>query len=590
MAKHYRPVERDQGFLLPPDMREWLPAGHPVWLVIRVVEQHLDTGALHAARRTGGAGAAGYDPDMLLTLLVWAYAHRVTSSRRIEALCGTDVAFRVICAGQVPDHVTIARFRAGLGSAAGALFDQVLVLCARLGMGQLGLVALDGMKIAASAGKSANRTEERLRELAAAIAAEHERTDAAEDALFGPGVRGDEVDPELADPRTRDQRIAAALAGLEAERQAAQAERDRLAGACLAKVAAGQPVCGHIPAEADVAAAQLRLEQALAAQQAKVGEFRRRQAAKIAATGAGLARRPPAPPDGGKHVKEAAAALDRARKRAAERERKTADKDKGKGGPGPVRNLTDPHSRLMPTRQGFIQGYNTQNLASSDGLILATRLTTSTTDTPWLAPMLAAAGRAAKLIAAHRPGGGEPIGLLLADAGYLSEANLTLDGPDRLIAVGKTRGLARAAADPRRSGGTARGPAVLAMAARLTTEPAIAAYKQRGHIAETPHGHIKHNMGFRQLSVRGLPRATAEWMLTATVHNLFKAITSGHLTTAPGHPHLTPQPDNTPPTRPARPRRRRADHRHPASTPTQSPPRKKTSGLSAKRQQPVPRQ
>jgi transposase len=533
MAKRYRPVARDQGFLLPPDMREWLPPGHPVWLVITVVDRHLDTAALHRLRRTGGAGAAGYDPDMLLTLLVWAYAHRVTSSRRIEALCGTDIAFRVICAGDVPDHVTVARFRAGLGSAAGELFDQVLVLCARLGMGQLGLVALDGMKIAASASAKANRTEERLRELAAKIAAEHAATDAAEDQLFGPGVRGDEVRPELADPRTRDERIAAALAELEAERQAARAGREQLASAYLEKVAAGPPGSGSRPALADVAAAQLRLEQALAAQQAKVDDFQARNAARLAATGKALPLRPPAP-GAGRPVKQAAAALDRARQRAADRERKAAEKEKNRRGPGPVRNLTDPHSRLMPTRGGFIQGYNTQNLASSDGLILATALTTSPVDTPWLAPMLDAAGRAAAQIAAARPAdpAAGQIGLLLADAGYLSEDNLTIPGPDRLIAVGKTRGLRHTAASPRRSGGTARGPAVLAMAARLTTDTAIAAYKQRGHIAETPHGHIKHNMGFRQLSVRGLPRATAEWTLAATVHNLFKAITSGHLTTA----------------------------------------------------------
>ena len=316
MAKRYRPVPRDQGFLLPPDMREWLPAGHPVWLVIKVVEDHLGTGAVHALRRAGGPGAPGYDPDMLLTLLVWAYANRVTSSRRIEALCGTDVAFRVICAGDVPDHVTIARFRAGLGPAAAQLFDQVLVLCARLGMGQLGLVALDGMKIAASASKSANRTEERLRELAAKIAAEHERTDAAEDALFGPGVRGDEVPAELADPRTRDERIAAALAGLAAERQAAQAERDQLAGACLAKVTAGQPVRGHVPAEADIAAAQLRLDQALAAQQAKVEDYQARNAAKIAATGSLLQQL--APVTGAvKQAMEAASVLVGARLRGA---------------------------------------------------------------------------------------------------------------------------------------------------------------------------------------------------------------------------------------------------------------------------------
>jgi len=86
MAKGYRPVRRDEPFLLPPDMRDWLPDDHPVHLVIAVVDDHLDTSALHAGRRTGGAGTAGYDPDMLVTVLVWAYAHGVTSSRRIEEL------------------------------------------------------------------------------------------------------------------------------------------------------------------------------------------------------------------------------------------------------------------------------------------------------------------------------------------------------------------------------------------------------------------------------------------------------------------------------------------------------------------------
>ena len=72
MAKRYRPVDRDQPYLFPPSMRDWLPEDHPVWLVIRVVEEHLDTSAFHAARKTGGAGTAGYDPDMLVTVLVQA--------------------------------------------------------------------------------------------------------------------------------------------------------------------------------------------------------------------------------------------------------------------------------------------------------------------------------------------------------------------------------------------------------------------------------------------------------------------------------------------------------------------------------------
>src|ERR1700684_1226940 len=192
MAKGYRPVDRDQPFLLPPDMREWLPADHPVWLVIRVVGGHMDTSAFHAGRRTGGAGGGGYDPDMLVTVLVWAYAHGVRSSRDMERLCRTDVAFRVICGGNLPDHATFARFRAGFGEAGGEFFAQVLVVCARLGMGRLGVVALDGMKIAASASLSANRTEEGLRKLAAERVAAHEEADAAGGAVVGAGGRGGE--------------------------------------------------------------------------------------------------------------------------------------------------------------------------------------------------------------------------------------------------------------------------------------------------------------------------------------------------------------------------------------------------------------
>ncbi|MGO8961749.1 MAG: transposase [Streptosporangiaceae bacterium] len=530
MAKRYRPVPRDQPFLLPPDMRDWLPTGHPVWLVIEVVDRHLDTSAVHATRRAGGAGAAGYDPDMLTALLVWAYANRVTSSRRIEALCRTDIAFKVICAGQVPDHVTIARFRAGLGPAAAALFDQVLVLCARLGMGRLGLVALDGMKIAASASLAANRTEDGLRKLAAQLAAEHAATDAAEDALFGPGVRGDEVPAELADPRIRRERITAALAELQAEQDAARQARDQQASARLEAVASGRATGRH-PAAADVAAAQLRLDQVTAAQQARLDDWHARNAATIAATGKGLRGRVPVPPADHVDVRRAAARLDRALARKAAR-------DAARKGPGPVRNLTDPHSRLMPVRGGFLQGYNTQNVTSSDGLIIATRLTTDPVDTPWFEPMLHAAQDAAARIAAHRPpasgdsdSDGGQIGLLLADAGYLSEHNLTIDGPDRLIATGKHRNIEKTAAgQPARGGWNRAGPATTAMAARLATADGITAYRHRGHIGERPHGHIKHNMGFRQLSVRGIPRVTAEWNLACTVANLFKAITAGHLT------------------------------------------------------------
>src|SRR5262249_3289421 len=153
-------------------------------------------------------------------------------------------------------------------------------------------------------------------------------------------------------------------------------------------------------------------------------------------------------------------------------------------GPGPVRNITDPDSRLMPVRGGgFIQGYNTQNMTSQDGLIIATELTDEQAGCPWFEPMLGRAQQAAALIQAHRPAGGghgpggreqdggarDPgIGLALADAGYCSEANLTCPGPDRLIATGKGRDLEKAARDPDSGGPDWGGPAIQAMRGRLT--------------------------------------------------------------------------------------------------------------------------
>ncbi|HEY7921017.1 MAG TPA: transposase [Streptosporangiaceae bacterium] len=545
MAKGYRPVLREQPFLLPPDMREWLPEDHQVWLVIKVVEDHLDTSAFHAARRTGGPGTAGYDPDMLVTLLMWAYANGVTSSRKIEAACWSDVCFRVICAGDAPDHVTIARFRAAFPGAVESLFREVLVLCARLGMGQLGTVALDGTKVAANASKAANRTEETLRKLAAETVAAHAAADAAADELSGGGRRGDEVPPEVVNPATRAARIAAALAELEAEREAAEADRAAQAREYLARL--GEGVVGMPPLAAAVEAARARLERARADRAAQIAALQARAGGPLVA---GSRRdRPRAGVEDYCRVQAARAALARAEARAGAARRKAA----ARKGPGPVRNVTDPDSRLMPTRNGFIQGYNAQNMTSEDKLIIAAELTQDTTDTGWFEPMLAAAQDAAALITACQPAPPSAasgssndkaipddhtstIGLVLADAGYLSQHNLTVPGPGRLIAVGKHRDLEKTARQATSGQGSASqdtpdGP-IAAMAARLATEEGITAYRKRGHIAETPHGQIKHNMGIRRLAMRGKPKAAAEWKFTATVHNLLKAITTGHLTPA----------------------------------------------------------
>ncbi|MEK6466574.1 transposase [Pseudonocardia alni] len=147
-------------------MVDWLPDEHLVWFVLDTVAV-LDTAALHARvarRRDGGArrsaaGRAGYDPEMLLGLLLYAYCRGQRSSRQIERLCATDVAFRVACAGDVPDHTVLARFRQAHSEVFAGLFAQVLRLCRDAGMARLGTVAIDGTKIAANASRQANRHE-----------------------------------------------------------------------------------------------------------------------------------------------------------------------------------------------------------------------------------------------------------------------------------------------------------------------------------------------------------------------------------------------------------------------------------------------
>jgi transposase len=119
MPYNFLPCNRDQAYLLPPSVRDWLPENHPAWFVIDAVEQ-MDLSALYARHRADGWGAAGFEPKMMTTLLLYAYCTGERSSRRIEMscavrralwLCERDIAFRVIAANQRPDHSTISRFR-----------------------------------------------------------------------------------------------------------------------------------------------------------------------------------------------------------------------------------------------------------------------------------------------------------------------------------------------------------------------------------------------------------------------------------------------------------------------------------------------
>src|SRR6188474_2628601 len=150
MAQNFLACDRDQELLLPPSLREWLPEGHLAWFVIDAVAQ-LDLSAFYAAYRADGHGRAAHDPAMMVALLLYAYAIGERTSRRIERRCQEDIAFRVICANRVPDHATIARFRARHERALAEIFSEVLALCARAGLATAGLVAVDGSPIAGDA-------------------------------------------------------------------------------------------------------------------------------------------------------------------------------------------------------------------------------------------------------------------------------------------------------------------------------------------------------------------------------------------------------------------------------------------------------
>src|SRR5271156_7156595 len=179
---------------------------------------------------------------MMVRLLLYGYANGVYSSRKIQARTFEDVAFRYLSGDQHPDHATIAEFRKRHLDALSGLFTQALLLCCKAGLVKLGHVAIDGTKIKANASKHKaqsykrmNETEARLEQEVEALMAAAEKTDAAEDALYGKGKRGDELPDELSRRDSRLKKIQQAKAELEkeaeekAEQQRADAEAKRAA-------------------------------------------------------------------------------------------------------------------------------------------------------------------------------------------------------------------------------------------------------------------------------------------------------------------------------------------------------------------------
>src|SRR5918992_3288906 len=363
MGQRFIACDREQSFLMPPDVREWLPERHLAWFVIDAVGE-MDLEAFYAAYRADGRSRPPYDPAMMVAVLLYAYARGIRSSRVIERACEEDVAFRVLAAQQRPDHATIARFVERHQEAIAGLFGEVLTLCARSGLAKVGVIAVDGTKVQANASRNENLDYEQL---AREILEEAKAVDAAEDELYGE-ARGDELPSEFSTAQGRRGWLREAKQRLEAERAANP-----------------QPVPRSRPKR--LREAKRRLEEELWT------EVRANRAYEAY----------------------------RARGRMKDGRRFGRPPDPYRPPPTPEGriNLTDPDSRVVKGLRGFIQGYNAQAVTNEHQVVIAAEVMTSAPDFGHLEPMLDAAQR--ELEAAGVTG---TLGVLFADASYRDQRQM----------------------------------------------------------------------------------------------------------------------------------------------------------------------
>ena len=477
MGKTFRAWDVDQAWLLPPSVHDFVAAGHAAHLIRDLVRETLDLGAIFDAYPEE-RGQPPYHPAMMTALLLYAYSRGLYASRRIAVACEERVDVMAVTGMQQPDFRTISDFRKRHLQALGALFVQVLTLCRQAGLVKLGHVALDGTRIKANASKHKAMSYGRMVQAEAALADEvagwlaaAEAADAADDAALGADRRGDELPDWAADKAARLAKIREAKAALEAEAQAA-------AGPPAAAMSATATDRGDDPA----------------------------------AEGAP----PPATPPPTHATAHAPAA------QAPKAQVPKAQVPKAKT----QRNFTDPDSRIMKTKDGFIQGYNAQ--AAVDGqaqIIVAHGLTNDGSDQAQLAPLLDAihinTGRQPKEISAASLAPSADVVSARSAKGYCSEANLeALEGRAvrAYVATGRQRH-GHAAATGR---GRQQGPRVRAMRQRLRRGGFRSRYRFRKQIVEPVFGQIKQARGLRQFLLRGLAKVQQEWALVCTAHNLIK--------------------------------------------------------------------
>jgi transposase len=468
----------------------------------------MDLSDFYADYRADGHGRPAYDPRMMVALLLYAYARGNRSSRGIERECQEDVAYRVICSNLVPDHSTIAEFRRRHETALAELFSSVLSLCRKAGLVRVGLVAVDGTKIAANASRAANRSYEQI---AREILAEAAATDRREDELYGE-ARGDELPERLRTSAGR--RAALREASEELERERAR-EHD-------AEAEAQTEAPGGVASELDPARFVTRAH----GRRAWLREGRR----ALDERRANEAR--PVPRSRTERIEESARRLEeelqveRQSNAAYEawRRRGVAADGTRRMAPGTTKpyrppelpagqiNTTDPDSRLVKTvGQRALQGYNAQAAVNEHQILVAAEITVESPDFGHLEPMVDATERELERAGAESPG------VVIADAGYWHKRqmeNVVSRGIQVLIPPDS--GL-RESARPGWDGGP-----YAFMRRVLSTDHGKALYRKRHATIEPVFGQMKFNRRFDRFLRRGRSAVRSEWRLFGASHNLLK--------------------------------------------------------------------
>jgi transposase len=507
MAPNFIECDREQAFLMPPSLHDWVPEDHLVWTILGAVEE-MDLSGFYADYRSDGHGRPAYDPKVMVALLLYAYAKGNRSSRGIERECQEDVAYRVICANLVPDHSTIAEFRVRHEVALAEVFTSVLSLCRRAGLVRVGVVAVDGTKIAANAARTANRGYEQI---AREILAEAAATDRREDELYGE-ARGDELPERLRTSAGRRAALREAREELERERAG---EHD--AGA-EAQPEAPESVASELDPARFVTRAHGRrawlregrrtLEERRAlearpiprSRSERLGESARRLEEELVVEG------------------RANAAYEAWRARGVARD---GTRRMAPGTTKPYRpprlpagtiNTTDPDSRLVKTvGQKAIQGYNAQAAVNEHQILVAAEVTLESPDFGHLEPMVDATERELERAGAESPG------VVVADAGYWHKRQMeNVVGRGIQVLIPPDSGL-RTSARPGWDGGL-----YAFMRRVLSTDRGKALYRKRHATIEPVFGQMKFNRRFDRFLRRGRSAVRSEWRLFGASHNLLK--------------------------------------------------------------------